>query len=135
MGQEATDFAVQGKTPLDGELVVAAVRGDREAYDLLINALISGRRVAVSYRLLGECPGCLGCDARRFFERIYEPYHALQKPEAFAGVADADCIESVAQLSAEPANDRLAKLPLEELRWRRRNRWGLRRSRIRTAAG
>jgi RNA polymerase sigma-70 factor, ECF subfamily len=111
MGQEATDFGVQGKLPNDGQLVLAAQGGDRSAYDTLIRRY-QRQAVAVSYRLLGNSQDALEVTQDAFLKG-FTNLRTLQKPEAFAGWL----MRIVSNLSLNYRRGRRSRLavPLEDL--------------------
>lgn len=72
-----------GPAPPDGRLVMAALNGQRAAFDQLI-ARYQRQAVAVSYRLLGNMHDALEVSQDAFL-KSYKNLGTLQKPEAFGG--------------------------------------------------
>jgi RNA polymerase sigma-70 factor (ECF subfamily) len=69
--------------PSDGQLVLQALNGRREAFDQLI-ARYQRQAVAVAYRLLGNTHDALEVTQDSFLNG-YKNLGTLQKPEAFGG--------------------------------------------------
>ncbi|MDW8263606.1 MAG: RNA polymerase sigma factor [Phycisphaerales bacterium] len=69
--------------PSDAELVTAALRGDRAAFDQIIRRH-QRQAVAVSYRLLGNINDALEVTQESFL-KAYRNLNTLQTPAAFAG--------------------------------------------------
>ncbi len=69
--------------PSDGQLVLQALNGRREAFDKLVGRY-QRQAVAVSYRLLGNSQDALEVTQDAFL-KSYRNLSTLQKPEAFGG--------------------------------------------------
>jgi RNA polymerase sigma-70 factor (ECF subfamily) len=71
------------QAPSDGEFVIKAVSGDRQAFDELIRRY-QRQAVAVAYRLLGNNHDALEVTQDAFL-KAFKSLPTLQKPEAFGG--------------------------------------------------
>jgi RNA polymerase sigma-70 factor, ECF subfamily len=111
MGQEANETAAKDELPGDGQLVVAAQGGSRDAYDVLIRRY-QRQAVAVSYRLLGNSQDALEVTQDAFLKG-FTSIRTLQKPEAFAGWL----MRIVSNLSLNYRRGRRSRLaaPLDDL--------------------
>jgi RNA polymerase sigma-70 factor, ECF subfamily len=95
----------------DGDLVRRTIRGDRPAFDELIQRY-QRQAVSVSYRLLGNVQDSLEVTQDAFL-KAYKNLSTLQKPAAFGGWL----MRIVANLSLNYRRGRRvrAQLPLDEL--------------------
>src|SRR5476651_1971847 len=71
------------QTPSDGEFVIKANAGDRQAFDELIRRY-QRQAVAVAYRLLGNSHDALEVTQDAFL-KAYGSLSTLQKADAFGG--------------------------------------------------